>query len=179
MICPRCGNEWDATKSPCTRCGLAIRLSNYPGAPARTSPAAQTAPSRTLPPGPAQPNLSQSGPLSTTSPSGPSWSVRGSTANSNSAGPSTLPNTPRPFQFTAVPMPHSPAPTVPTSTPDDIGIDSNLMKKAVPRVEPMFGQVAAQPLSASPDPLTSKNVPHRPTIGGPEQAHLSGLLTPE
>ena len=26
MICPRCGNEWDASKSPCTRCGLVVRL---------------------------------------------------------------------------------------------------------------------------------------------------------
>lgn len=31
MICPRCGNEWDATRSPCTRCGLLIRLSRQSG----------------------------------------------------------------------------------------------------------------------------------------------------
>lgn len=27
MICPRCGNEWDVTKSPCKRCGLLVRMS--------------------------------------------------------------------------------------------------------------------------------------------------------
>ena len=26
MICPRCGNEWDVSKSPCSRCGLLVRL---------------------------------------------------------------------------------------------------------------------------------------------------------
>ena len=31
MICPRCGNEWDASKSPCTRCGLVIRMPSQPG----------------------------------------------------------------------------------------------------------------------------------------------------
>jgi len=28
-ICPRCGNEWDASKSPCTRCGLVLRLRQF------------------------------------------------------------------------------------------------------------------------------------------------------
>ncbi len=31
MICPRCGNEWDANKSPCTRCGLVIRMPGQSG----------------------------------------------------------------------------------------------------------------------------------------------------
>ena len=26
MTCPRCGNEWDVSKSPCLRCGLLVRL---------------------------------------------------------------------------------------------------------------------------------------------------------
>ena len=37
MICPRCGNEWDANKSPCTRCGLVIRMPGQSGSPGRTS----------------------------------------------------------------------------------------------------------------------------------------------
>ena len=31
MICPRCGDEWDANKSPCTRCGLVIRMPGQSG----------------------------------------------------------------------------------------------------------------------------------------------------
>ncbi len=57
MICPRCGNEWDASRSPCTRCGLVIRLPNQPGASGRS-------PSITTPQkGTSQPlgNLPQSG----------------------------------------------------------------------------------------------------------------------
>src|SRR5690349_9677427 len=26
MTCPRCGNEWDVSKSPCSRCGLLVRI---------------------------------------------------------------------------------------------------------------------------------------------------------
>lgn len=41
MICPRCGNEWDASRRPCTRCGLVIRLPNQSGASGRTSSTSQ------------------------------------------------------------------------------------------------------------------------------------------
>jgi serine/threonine protein kinase len=44
MICPRCGNEWDATKGACTRCGFVVRTAgqsgsfpNQPNAPQRSS----------------------------------------------------------------------------------------------------------------------------------------------
>ena len=55
MICPRCGNEWNASKSPCTRCGLVIRLPDQPGSSGRTSSTPQK--------GTSQPsgNLPQSG----------------------------------------------------------------------------------------------------------------------
>src|ERR1700676_4904561 len=55
MICPRCGNEWNASKSPCTRCGLVIRLPDQPGWSGRTSSTPQK--------GTSQPsgNLPQSG----------------------------------------------------------------------------------------------------------------------
>jgi serine/threonine protein kinase len=36
MTCPRCGNEWDVSKTPCSRCGLLVRLPNHSGAAART-----------------------------------------------------------------------------------------------------------------------------------------------
>jgi serine/threonine protein kinase len=31
MICPRCGNEWDATKGACTHCGFVIRTAGQSG----------------------------------------------------------------------------------------------------------------------------------------------------
>src|SRR5947209_6752300 len=45
MICPRCGNEWDATKGACTRCGFIARSAvgqsgsfpNQPNTPQRSS----------------------------------------------------------------------------------------------------------------------------------------------
>jgi hypothetical protein len=72
MICPRCGNEWDASRSPCTRCGLVIRLPNQPGGSGRTSSTSQRStsqPSSSLPPdgqwsresSPSQPPKQQSG----------------------------------------------------------------------------------------------------------------------
>ena len=37
MICPRCGNEWDATKGACNRCGFVVRMpgqsGSYPNLP--------------------------------------------------------------------------------------------------------------------------------------------------
>lgn len=29
MICPRCGNEWDAIKGPCPQCGFITRIANF------------------------------------------------------------------------------------------------------------------------------------------------------
>ena len=31
MICPRCGNEWDATRGACTRCGFVVRTAGQSG----------------------------------------------------------------------------------------------------------------------------------------------------
>ena len=41
MICPRCGNEWDATKGACTHCGFVVRTAgqsgSFPNVPQRSS----------------------------------------------------------------------------------------------------------------------------------------------
>lgn len=53
MICPRCGNEWDASKSPCTSCGLVIRLPDQSGSvrrPSSTPQRSASQPSSSLPP---------------------------------------------------------------------------------------------------------------------------------
>lgn len=47
MMCPRCGNEGDVSKSPCSRCGLQVRLPGHSGATARPQtslPSPQEAP---------------------------------------------------------------------------------------------------------------------------------------
>ncbi|QBD82407.1 hypothetical protein EPA93_43115 [Ktedonosporobacter rubrisoli] len=41
MTCPRCGNEWDVSKSPCSRCGLLVRLPGYSGAARTQAPQTQ------------------------------------------------------------------------------------------------------------------------------------------
>ncbi len=46
MICPRCGNEWDATKGACTRCGFVARSSGQSGSyPSQTNASFQGNPS--------------------------------------------------------------------------------------------------------------------------------------
>ncbi len=41
MICPRCGNEWEVNKGPCTRCGLVLRMPGQQGSAGRTSTPSQ------------------------------------------------------------------------------------------------------------------------------------------
>ncbi|WP_376796657.1 protein kinase [Thermogemmatispora sp.] len=86
MICPRCGNEWDASKGPCTRCGLVIRL---PGLAGGTSASGWSASSpvqqqQKKPSGAADLQQQRSGQLSSFSP-GPS-SLRGGALNNSGAG---------------------------------------------------------------------------------------------
>jgi hypothetical protein len=38
MTCPRCGNEWDVSKSPCPRCGLLVHLPGRLGARSVNTP---------------------------------------------------------------------------------------------------------------------------------------------
>ncbi|HLI90809.1 MAG TPA: protein kinase [Ktedonobacteraceae bacterium] len=59
MKCPRCGNEWDVSKSPCSRCGLLVHLPGRSGGAARNQSTPQ---SQQLQPGklPSASNKSQS-----------------------------------------------------------------------------------------------------------------------
>jgi hypothetical protein len=41
MRCPRCGNEWEVNKGPCTRCGLVLRMPGQSGTSGRTSTPSQ------------------------------------------------------------------------------------------------------------------------------------------
>jgi hypothetical protein len=110
MTCPRCGNEWDVSKSPCSRCGLLVRLPGKLGA--RTSNSS-VAPSQKTPPQPSQ----QSGDLPTVKSAGSSFSPSASnrvSPDASRAGMVPPPVTPGPRQMrdamnTASPPPSSPS----------------------------------------------------------------------
>src|SRR5215467_13710901 len=111
MICPRCGNEWDVSKGPCSYCGLAIRM---PGQSKSTIPspfplqkgtdASNGLPSSRQPsdglPSMLPPNTSRQVPSTPTFQRGPtpgSGSMRppASSASPNIPHPSTPPLTPQ------------------------------------------------------------------------------------
>ncbi len=145
MICPRCGNEWDANKSPCTRCGLVIRLPNQPGSLGRASTPLSnqkgTKPSGKVPPGMPQASGLPSGPLSNTTfpktASSESASSRASTAEPGTVQPfplSPFPNTPHPFNFTATSVPNTPP--LSATLPADAGVEESDLKRTMPKSEP-------------------------------------------
>jgi len=87
MICPRCGNEWDATKGACTRCGFVVRTAGQSG----TFPNLPNSPQR---------NGQQSGGLSNP------WPQSGgiSSTNQQSGGLTPpVPATGRPASVTPIP----------------------------------------------------------------------------
>ena len=72
MICPRCGNEWDATKGACTRCGFVVHIvgqsgsyQNLPDSPQRNGQQSGGLSNPKLQPGgltvPVQPGLQATG----------------------------------------------------------------------------------------------------------------------
>ncbi len=52
MTCPRCGNEWDVSKSPCSRCGLLVHLPGRLAATRNIASTAQQQVAQTPPPTP-------------------------------------------------------------------------------------------------------------------------------
>lgn len=50
MICPRCGNQWDAQKSPCTKCGLVLHFPPTPSSQSINTRTAQPGSNPPLPP---------------------------------------------------------------------------------------------------------------------------------
>jgi serine/threonine protein kinase len=105
MICPRCGNEWDATKSPCTRCGLVIRVPasgplGRTNAPPESAQRTKTNSQQLAGMPPAQP---QTGATSFNNPNAPApnWSSRPAAGGNGFAPrqtpPQQIPHTPRFF----------------------------------------------------------------------------------
>jgi hypothetical protein len=163
MICPRCGNEWDANKSPCTRCGLVIRL------PGQSGPLGQAASSSM------QKNSSQqSGDLSKLrSPSGgPSGDLSSPTTRSqpiSSSRVSTgLPDTSQPpFSSTqrsasGPSMPSTDMPRPYTSQRSTSGFEHTTQNRSTPQAPSYFGTTPAQVGGPRTDTLVPRNVPPRP-----------------
>ncbi len=92
MICPRCGNEWDATRGACTRCGFVVRTAGQSG----SFPNLPNSPQR---------NGQQSGGLSNPRPQSGGMS----SVNQQSGG-LTVPVQPG-FPATGRPAPMTPVPT--------------------------------------------------------------------
>ena len=195
MICPRCGNEWDASKSPCTRCGLVIRVPGQSG----SGPLGRTStplPKSNFPPQQSggtygsQPVRQQpSGSLGNTPNSGlsqqnmqspPSSSMRnGSIPKSQTPTPvppsayfsaSQVPNTPLPFNFSAVPTTET---TYPLTNPSSM---SSFESRVAPQGHANIpvqqnqrqGQVSNQinATRSRTDPFaSSRSVPQRPQPG--------------
>ncbi len=166
MICPRCGNEWDANKSPCTRCGLVIRMPGQSGPLGRATPPLQKKNSQPLG------GSSTSKPRSSGFDDFPSNNVP-SQPFPSSQGSAWTPNTPqpsfpsfqsgpvsRPMNSTSSPateMSHSSAPAKPNTN-----FEYNLQNRVTPQAPSNFGKATTQADGPRTDSLTPKNVPPRP-----------------
>ena len=167
MICPRCGNEWDANKSPCTRCGLVIRMPGQSGPMGRTaSPSMQKNISQ-------QPDSflrSQSGvqfgdlpPLH--SQSQPFSSSRRSDGMQNAAQPFSSPQRPLPRSANGSSLSATELPRPSASQRSNPGFERNMQNRPTSQAPTNFG--STQVGGPRSDSLASKGVPHRPQSAYP------------
>jgi Protein kinase domain len=177
MICPRCGNEWDASKSPCTRCGLVIRVPGQSGPLGRTASSPQNS-------GP-----QQSGGIQSLRPQ--SSGSLGSSPNTMSYPQNTRPQSPNAMRGSNVlPGTHTPPP-VPFSTSQAQPLPFNVSSVPItevprpstntnPPLQPnqrqAFNQVSTT--RSNPNPFGSRGVPQRPQSATPFN-HSMDTLTPE
>ena len=155
MICPRCGNEWDASKSPCTRCGLVIRMPSQSGPLGRTaSSPPQNSSSQQSNGSPASRQQPASSPGALNNPpSQPSPSSRGSIGS---------PNTPQPSFSSSRPLGPTTRP-VNSRPPGSISsFEHNMQRRSAPQAPANSGQTAIQVGWPHTDPLATKSVPPRP-----------------
>ena len=163
MICPRCGNEWDANKSPCTRCGLVIRM------PGQSGPLGYAAsPSM-------QKNSSQqSGDLSKlrSQSGGPSGDLSSPATRSQPLSSSRMstgiPNTSQPpfsttQRSTSGPlMPSTEMPRPSASQRSKSGFEYTAQNRSTSQTPSYFGASPAQVGGPRTDTLVPRNVPPRP-----------------
>ena len=165
MICPRCGNEWDLSQGPCTRCGLMIRMPGQ-SKPTTSSPMQKGAGSADGLPSFKQPSggLSSILPLNTAfpAPSAPT-SQRGPTSGSSSLHPpasAAFPNTPRPSATPSTPL--SGASFPPTATSSNLSPRGDILGTKPAKGEAPFGQVRPQAGFPTTDVLSKNATPHTP-----------------
>jgi hypothetical protein len=166
MTCPRCGNEWDVSKSPCTRCGLLVRLPGRLGSAARihTPPQKEVTPSGGMPsvrqqaegsaplassgmPKPRLPreSTSTSQPLSTSLP-----------ARGQSPGPPlALP--------TSRPVPHAPITPRPSSAPSQTeDYKNSIPGNKLQQPDPLGEATTTKTKGPNTDGLSPRSIPLRP-----------------
>ncbi len=180
MICPRCGNEWDASKSPCTRCGLVIRLPNQPGSTVRTSPQNTADPfsSGKFPTVRPQGSDAASSAFSRTAfpvqPSTPRGSMPGSGPAQPISSPQ-VPNTPRPAPFPAAPVPKTQSAPSAMNTPP--GLENSILSR-LPRNEPGAENATHVPGSLYAETLSPRSVPQR-AVTSPQNGRYTDSLAHE
>ncbi len=165
MICPRCGNEWDLSQGPCTRCGLMIRMPGQ-SKPTTSSPMQKGVGSSDGLPSFKQPSggLSSILPPNTSRPatSAPT-SQRGPTPGSSSLHPpasAAFPNTPRPSATPSTPL--SGASFPPTATPSNLSPRGDILGTKPTKGEAPFGQVRPQAGFPTTDVLSKNATPRTP-----------------
>src|SRR5215475_8482163 len=163
MTCPRCGNEWDVSKSPCSRCGLLVRIPtrNQTRSQQQSDGWALEKQQQSRPTSfeaPSMPSSSMNLPGQTSSgqsgsrPSNPSWSP---TAGSNSG---TLGNTSQPSGRL-----NSSSPSFPPTTREKNGAG------AMPgSSSPSFSSKSVAPFKSQPEgsfaeQAAQRSIPSRPS----------------
>lgn len=169
MLCPRCGNEWDVSKSPCSNCGLLVHVPGRSSGVPRTNVSSQNYQM------PGRPSFSVEPPaketMPTPPPSNPSTAFpfgQPHDAQAFSAGSPMLPNTPRPVDFSA---------TYQHYTNDMQG--GRAEQKDAPHGQQRTPSNGTLPAMNAPQiSPPQKNVPSRP-MGNPSLARSTDALPPE
>src|SRR5712691_662864 len=156
MTCPRCGNEWDVSKSPCSRCGLLVRI------PARNQTRSQQqsdgrAPEKQQPP---RPPSFEAPPMPPSSMNLSGQAPSGSRPSNSSWPPLAGPNSSR--------LNSSPSyPSLPTSARERNGAGTfpgNGSSMGAPRpASPLRPQQQSQPEGSFSEQTLQRNIPSRPT----------------
>ena len=181
MLCPRCGDEWDATKSSCSSCGFTVRTSNPSGSAANFS----TPPQRgNVSPGRVPGfNQQQSGsmPKLKRKPGNPppmgqqSGNMPVVRAQSGGLSSQALPNTPRPMHSTPL-SPTFPQhlsnqyANFPTSSTDMTvrpAFEKNVLRKVSTPRDVHAGQAFPQTPPPGADTLSFQNRSQRPSPSQP------------
>ena len=159
MICPRCGNEWDASKSPCTRCGLLIRMPGQSGQLGRAASPPQNNSSQQANGSPTYRRQPDSSPgASNNPPSQPSPPSRGSTG---------LPNTPQPSFSPSRPQGPTTRP-INSRPPGSIsGFEHDMQNRSAPLAPSNFGKTTTQAGGLHTDPSSANSAPPRPLSTSP------------